>query len=144
MPETAELIKILVGIFSIAAIITSGAVYYMRRNVDRIDKTTSNDMKEMKEIKDVLNTNSAQTRKDYEHLVSHIDERIERIYTRLESNSSELKQYIAQEVSALKAKDYDQDIKIEHTREKVHGVNEELLKFKLEASEKYQKRHNDH
>jgi len=137
MPETAELIKILVGLFSIAAIITGGAVYYTRRNVDRLDKTTSDSIKD---IKDLVVANGQETRQDYKNLVSHIDERIDKIYTRLESNSTELKEYVAREVSALKAKDYDQDIKLEHTKDKVHGLSEELLKFKLEASEKYEQK----
>jgi hypothetical protein len=140
MPETMELIKILVGIATISGIITAGAVYYTRRSLDRVQHMNS---KSIDEIKNTVINNSKETRVDYQNLIGHIDERIDKIYTRLESNSTELKEYVAKEVSALKAKDYDLDIKVEHTKDKVHGLSEELLKFKLEASEKYVTKNNN-
>lgn len=146
--ELGDLIKIILGIASISTIITAGAVYYSRRNtetnkeytkqqVDSIDQRT---VTAISELKNAFSDNAKNTREDYNHLVTHIDERIDRIYTRMESNTQELKEYVATEVSALKAKDYDQDVKIEHTKDKLHGISEDLLKFKLEASEKYQKK----
>jgi gas vesicle protein len=137
MPETPEVITFLLGLGGLASIIAGGAVYYTRQSVNRIDNTTSTSIQD---IKSLFQQNSKDTREDIKNLVVHIDERIDKIYTRLESNSTELKEYVAQEVSALKAKDYDQDIKLEHTKDKLHGLSEDLLKFKLEASEKYQKK----
>jgi hypothetical protein len=140
MPETMELIKILVGIATISGIITAGAVYYTRRSLDRAQHTNS---KSIDEIKNTVINNSKETRVDYQNLIGHIDERIDKIYNSLEANSTELKDYVAKEVSALKAKDDDLDIKVEHSKDKVHGVSEELLKFKLEASEKYVTKNNN-
>jgi len=146
--ELADLVKLLVGIGSISVIITAGAVYYSRRStennkeytkqqIDSIDKRT---ISTISELKVAFTDNAKNTREDYNHLVTHIDERIDRIYTSMENNTQDLKEYVATEVSSLKAKDYDQDVKIEHTKDKLHGISEDLLKFKLEASEKYQQK----
>ena len=146
--EFADLVKVLVGIGSISLLITAGAVYYSRRitesnkdytkeQLDSIDQRT---VTAITELKSAFTESTKNTREDYNHLVGHIDELIDRIYTRMENNTQELKEYVATEVSSLKAKDYDQDVKIEHTKDKLHGISEDLLKFKLEASEKYQQK----
>jgi len=143
-----DLIKLISAIGGVSAIITAGTVYYSRKSIDKavefskqqneiIDNKTS---LAISDLKAAFNLNTQHTREDYTRLVTHIDDRIDKIYTRMENNTQELKEYVAQEVSSLKAKDYEQDIKIEHTKDKLHGVTEELLKFKLEASEKYMKK----
>ena len=146
--EFIDIIKFIVAIGGVSGMITAGTIYYSRKTVERAVEFTKeqNDAIDNKtsaaitDLKSAFNISTKHTREDYTRLVTHIDERIDKIYTRMENNTQELKEYVAQEVSALKAKDYDQDIKLEHTKDKLHGISEELLKFKLEASEKYVKK----
>lgn len=146
--DFTELVKLISAIAAISGIITAGAIYYSRKSVDRavefskeqnkhIDTKTSSAISDLKES---FTQSTQNTREDFGKLVTHIDERIDRIYNRMETNTHELKEYVSHEVSSLKAKDYDQDIKIEHTKDKLHGISEELLKFRLEASEKYERK----
>lgn len=135
MPESAlNMLELVGSIFAISALITGGTVYYTKRTSKDSDIHTTVAINELKES---MKENSRVVREDYKNLVTHIDDRIDRIYTRLESNSTELKDYVSKEVNSLKAKDYDQDIRLEHTKDKLHLISEDLLKFKLEASEKY-------
>lgn len=134
LEPSLSLFEIVSAIFAISCVITGGAVYYTRKTTSQTETHTNSSLHELKEA---LKENSKTVREDYKNLVTHIDDRIDRIYTRLDSNSTELKEYVSREVTSLKAKDYDQDIKIEHSKDKLHLLSEDLLKFKLEASEKY-------
>lgn len=157
--EFSDIIKLLGGIGGISVIITAATIYYSKQSVERaigfiskqnkdsyertnksIDDIDTKTSLAVNELKTAFNLNSQNTREDYTRLITHIDERIDKIYSKMESNTQELKEYVANEVSSLKAKDYDQDVKIEYTKDKLHGISESLLKFKLEASEKYVRR----
>lgn len=153
------LTQIIGSIIALSVLVTGGSVYWTRKNNESLKQDTQNRMQEVEkrnkddinnlitnitssldDLKTSLHQQSARNREDYKELVVHIDERIQKIYDRLETNSTELKEYVSREVAQLKAKDYDQDIKLEHSKDKIHAINEALLKFKLEVAEKYERK----
>lgn len=148
MTDFSTIFTIIGGVASLSFIITGASIYILRKTSERLEtntkeslnKTEENTQKAISGVKDIVIENSERTRSDYQTLVTHIDDRIEKIHSRLDSSQTELKEYVAREVASLKAKDYDQDIKIDHTKEKIGTVNEDLLKFKLEVAENYEKK----
>jgi hypothetical protein len=148
--DLLDIIKLILMLGTISAFITGGAIYYTRKSVDTVVKFAEKQNRDIdlktnhsvSELKDVFKENAKNTKEEYTFLVTHIDNRIDKIYNRMENNTQDLKEYVANEVTALKFKDHDQDVRIEQTKDKVHGISEALLKFKLEASEKYEKKNN--
>ena len=173
MEDANSLTQIIGAVVTLTLLITSGSVYWTRKNNETLKQDTKKSNEALKadtikhadeseqrnneninklinsitasldDLKKSMSENSHENREDYKQLVVHIDERIEKIYNRLETNSTELKDYVSKEVAQLKSKDYDQDIKLEHSKDKIHAINEALLKFKLEVAEKYERKRDD-
>ena len=158
----ASLPQIISSIVALTTLVTGGSVYFIRKsnetlkketkaNVDRTENQNRKDIsslvnsvtKSLDELKVSMSEQGDRNRQDYKGLVLHIDEKIQHIYDRLGANSAELKEYVSKEVAQLKAKDYDQDIKLEHSKDRIHATNEALLNFKLEVAERYEKKNQD-
>lgn len=140
---------------TLAGIITGSAIWYVRKNSDRME--TSNEKlaekldesnKELtksiasihNELRDEVKQNHLEIKNDVKALSFHLDERIDKMQDRMAMSSAELKEFVGRQVSELKAKDNDQDLKLEKTREKMHEVNQKLLEFRIEVSENYEKK----
>lgn len=120
-----QIISVLVALSTLAAIVTGTSVYYMRKNTDDMKASNTETKKEIADLVSSLGT--------------HIDTRIDRIHTRMDQTTGEVRDYIAKEVAQIHQKNHEQDLRIERGAERITKVNEDLLKFKLEVSEKYQR-----
>ena len=153
------MLQLLGYIVIVSGVVTGSAVYWTRKNnetnlklnqdsISRSKASNKENLEDIKittraainELKETIQIQGSQNREDSKGLLIHLDERIEKIYHRLDTTASELKEYVANEVSQLKAKDYDQDVKLDNSKDKLNSVNEALLRFKLEVSEKYERK----
>lgn len=142
--ESLTVLQALAILAALTGIVVGTSVYYLRKSTDRMDdrinQTIDNVEHSNNNLYNILKDNHNEIKKEIKDLYIHIDERIDRMHNRLDSNSNELKEFITNEVTQLKAKDYDQDIKIDQAKEKITSVSEDLLKYKIEAMEKYEKK----
>jgi hypothetical protein len=157
----ASLPQIISSIVALTTLVTGVSVYWIRKSNENLKKETeakdrtenqnrkdlssliNSVTKSLDELKVSMSEQGDRNRQDYKGLALHIDEKIQHIYDRLGANSAELKEHISKEVVQLKAKDYDQDIKLEHSKDRIHATNEALLNFKLEVAERYEKKNQD-
>lgn len=122
---------------TVAAVITGSSIYFMRKSTERIE---SGSKEQIAEIKTIITRNNKETKDDHKALLTHIDEKIDKMDAKMESSSREVKEYISSEVKALRLKNNDQDSKIDHAREKISALSEDQLKLKIEFMEKFERK----
>lgn len=94
MTDFSTIFTIIGGVASLSFIITGASIYILRKTSERLEtntkeslnKTEENTQKAISGVKDIVIENSERTRSDYQTLVTHIDDRIEKIHSRLDSS----------------------------------------------------------
>lgn len=87
-----------------------------------------------------INTNQEKLGKEISGLRGYLDDKIEKMYERMDLKNKDLKDYIASEISNLKLKDSDNEIKIDNSRERINEIEKNLLKLENQIIRDYQRK----
>lgn len=87
-----------------------------------------------------LKEQRAEVKEDLRALDDKFEKRFDQLNSRMDTSSTELKELLYRETSALKLKDSEQDSTINVLKDRITHINEEHLKFKLTVAEQYERK----
>lgn len=132
-----DLIQILGVLTGLTTLITGTSVFFLKQAASKVQQSNDDLSKEMKA--DIISIERKVTT-NLDSLRNHIDGRIDNLRDRMDVKHKDIQEYVSTEVSHLKVKDNDLELKLDLTREKQNDMEKALLQFKLDANEKYQQK----